>query len=491
MGFFTTLETRARQIDSLLCVGLDPHPADLAAPTTKRRSLAPFARQFCLRLIEATADLALAFKPNTAFFEAFGPEGLAVLRDVIAAVPPGIPVILDAKRGDIASTAEAYARAAFHALKAEAITASPYLGRDSLAPFLEDPERGVFLLCKTSNPGSADLQDLTVLPGAGQPPQRLYERVAILAQGWNQNDNLGLVAGATHPEALRVVRALAPDLWILAPGVGAQGGELQAVLQAGLRRDGLGLLIPVSRAISRASEPRQAALAMRDEINRGRESLSISTSPLTAHRSPLTNHLSSLSSQKSTLANDLLKAGCVKFGRFTLKSGLISPIYLDLRQLVSYPDILARAAVAYAGILHGLSFDRLAALPYAALPIGTAISLQNGWPLVYPRKEAKGYGTQAEIEGLFSSGEAAVVIDDLATTGGSKLEAIEKLAGAGLSVKDVVVLIDRQSGASESLAQAGYRMHTVFTLTELLDYWEQTSQVPVEHIKAAREFLNH
>ena len=178
MSFFTRLEARANQCNSLLCVGLDPHPADLKAPT------AGAARDFCLRLIEATADLAAAFKPNAAFFEAFGPEGTRVLEEVIQAVPKGIPVILDAKRGDIASTAQAYARAAFETLKADAITLSPYLGYDSLEPFLADAERGVFLLCKTSNPGAADLQDLLVLPGATsqggtertRAAQPLYER---------------------------------------------------------------------------------------------------------------------------------------------------------------------------------------------------------------------------------------------------------------------------------------------------------------------------
>ena len=160
-GFFSRLEARARQIDSLLCVGLDPHTADLSAPT------AAAARDFCLRLIEATADQAAAFKPNAAFFEALGPDGWAVLREVIAAAPEGVPMILDAKRGDIASTAEAYAQSAFAGLGADAITLSPYLGRDSLTPFLADPQRGVFLLCKTSNPGAADLQDLAL---AGAQP---------------------------------------------------------------------------------------------------------------------------------------------------------------------------------------------------------------------------------------------------------------------------------------------------------------------------------
>ena len=189
---------------------------------------------------------------------------MAALRDVIAAVPDEVPVLLDAKRGDIASTAEAYARAAFETLGADAITLSPYLGHDSLEPFLVDPARGVFLLCKTSNPGAGDLQDLPLADRF--PAQRLFERVAELARGWNTRDNLGLVVGATHPEALAAVRKVAPELWILAPGVGAQGGDLEAALQAGLRADGLGLLIPVSRQISRAADPRQAARELVEQM---------------------------------------------------------------------------------------------------------------------------------------------------------------------------------------------------------------------------------
>jgi uridine monophosphate synthetase len=191
----------------------------------------------------------------------------------------------------------------------------------------------------------------------------------------------------------------------------------------------------------------------------------------------------------ATLADGLLSAGCIKFGDFTLKSGLKSPIYIDLRQIISHPKLLEQIAAAYLPLLKELKFDRIAGLPYAAIPIATAISLAGNYPMIYPRKEAKAYGTKAEIEGEYQAGETVVVIDDLATTGGSKFEAIEKLTSAELVVKDVVVLVDRQSGAKESLGQAGFVMHAVLTITQLLDYWEKTGKVEKDKIEAAREFL--
>ena len=471
MGFFTTLEARVQTIDSLLCVGLDPHPDDLPESSPQA------AESFCLGLMEATAGYAAAFKPNAAFFEAYGAPGITALARVIAAIPDDIPVILDAKRGDIASTAQAYVRAAFQNLNVDAITINPYLGRDAVAPFLSNPDHGVFMLCKTSNPGAADLQDLTVHTPPAGTAHRLYEYVARLGVAWNQLDNLGLVVGATQPEALARVRSIAPQLWILAPGVGAQGGDLSAALQAGLRTDRLGMLVSISRGISRAGNPGQAARELRYQINAAREQVSEQTVHAESGAFP------------AMLADSLLQAGCVKFGQFTLKSGLRSPIYIDLRRLAGYPLLLQRVAAAYMPVLHELSFDRLAGLPYAALPIATAISLLSNRPLIYPRKEAKEYGTHMDIEGVFSAGEQVVVIDDLATTGGSKFEAIDKLSQAGLQVRDVVVLIDRQSGAAESLAQAGYRLHAVFRLSELLDHWEKTGQVQPDQIAAARRFI--
>ena len=200
--------------------------------------------------------------------------------------------------------------------------------------------------------------------------------------------------------------------------------------------------------------------------------------------------MTELDTRLMSLADGLIDAGCIKFGSFTLKSGLQSPIYIDLRQIITYPKLLEQIGAAYLPLLKDLKFDRIAGLPYAAIPIATAISLQGNYPMIYPRKEAKTYGTKAEIEGEYHAGELVVIIDDLATTGGSKFEAIEKLTSAGLIVKDVVVLIDRQSGAKESLKQAGFAMHAVVTITQLLDYWEQTGKVEKDKIEEMRMFLS-
>jgi uridine monophosphate synthetase len=485
--FFSLLERHVQVCHSLLCVGLDPHPSDLPAPTAEA------ALDFCLRLVKETSRYAAAYKPNAAFFEMFGAEGWTALKLVIEAIAEVsdragsvTPVILDAKRGDIASSAEAYAKSAFEKLGVHATTLSPYLGRDSIDPFIADRERGVFLLCKTSNPGASDLQDL---PVAGVGGLRMYEYVAQLAQTWNVNGNIGLVVGATQPDALARIRAVAPDLWFLAPGIGAQGGDLETALSAGLRPDGMGMLIPVSRGISRAKDWTKAAAELRDAIENIRYLSVKNRASRTGGPGKSAARIATPESSLSTLAAGLLEAGCIRFGKFTLKSGVQSPIYLDLRRLVTHPTILRRVAGAYAEKLSALKFDRLAGIPYAGLPIATAIALEMNRPLVYPRREVKDYGTRAVIEGDFAPGETVVVIDDLATTGDTKVESIQKLEAAGLVVRDIVVLIDREQGAQAALAAAGYALHAVVSLRDLLDEWRRTGAITTEQFDEVTAFL--
>ena len=265
--FFSFLEKRVDDCSSLICIGLDPHIPDLKEPS------AASALDFCLNLVKQTAPYAAAFKPNAAFFEVFGAEGWTALKQVVEAINDEsnrlgsrIPIILDAKRGDIASTAEVYAKSAFENLGVDCITLNPYLGKDSIEPFIQNSEKGIFLLCKTSNAGSMDLQNLLVLPVGAESSAPLYIYVAHLAQQWNEKNNIGIVVGATHPQIMSNIRAAAPDLWFLAPGVGTQGGELELTLKSGLRADGKGLLIPISRSISRAESPAKAAAEIRDQI---------------------------------------------------------------------------------------------------------------------------------------------------------------------------------------------------------------------------------
>ena len=465
MSFISNLEQRANEINSLLCVGLDPHLSLLPEPTAEA------AVEFCKRLVDHTSSLALCYKPNIAFFEAFGPSGFEALQSIIQYIPQEIPVILDAKRGDISSTAQAYAHAAFQVLEAQAITLNPYLGIDGISPFIENPEFGAFLLCKTSNPSAHDIQDVPLVNG-----MPVYEYIASLAKGWNTKNNIGLVVGATQPESLKRVRKAAPAMWILAPGIGAQGGDLKNAVEAGLRPDGLGIIFPISRGISQAENPRQAAEDYVNSINEIRDSWQ--ASPPTLDRF-----------QHHSLAKDLFAAGCIQFGDFTLKSGLQSPIYIDLRKLTSFPKILFRVAQAYFLILQSLTFDRIAAIPYTGIPIATAVSLQGKWPMIYPRKEVKEYGTKAAIEGEYNPGERIAIIDDLTTTGESKFELIEKLTAEKMTITDIVVLIDRESGANQRLMDAGFRLHAVFTLSNLVDILEKEKLITRAQKFSVLEFI--
>jgi len=266
MTFRDKLIEASRRNQSLLCVGLDPDPSLLKGTPVVT---------FLQAIIEATQDLVCAYKPNLAFFEALGAGGMQTLLEALRGVPAHVPIIADAKRGDIGNTARFYAHALFEVYDFDAATVNPYLGHDSVEPFLEYEERGVFLLCRTSNPGAEDLQSLRLADG-----RPLFEAVAELANEWNARGNLGLVVGATWPEELERIRAICPDLPILLPGVGPQGADLAQALRAGLDAQGGGVILTSSRQVLYASSgddfaraARRAALNLRDEINRQRDAV--------------------------------------------------------------------------------------------------------------------------------------------------------------------------------------------------------------------------
>ena len=274
MTFLDMLRAAERHNDSMVCVGLDPEPARFPGAM---RGDASRIFDFCAAIVEATADLVIAFKPQIAYFAAHRAEDqLERLMAHMRQVAPGVPVILDAKRGDIGSTAAQYAVEAFDRYGADAVTLSPFMGFDSVEPYLKYHGKGAFLLCRTSNPGGDDLQSQRLSSVPGEP--LLYEHVARLAQGpWNLNGQLGLVVGATYPAEIERVRAIAPTLPLLIPGVGAQGGDAVATVRAGWRGDAHATVAPIivnsSRAILYASAGADFAQAARREASKTRELL--------------------------------------------------------------------------------------------------------------------------------------------------------------------------------------------------------------------------
>ena len=267
MNFTEKLIKAAQKNNSLVCIGLDPDPALMPDRVT--------VSEFNKEIIDATSDLVCAYKPNLAFYEVMGIEGIKALEQTIAHVPTHIPIIGDAKRGDIGNTARAYAKTLFSTFNFDAATVNPYLGFDSLEPFLQYRDRGVFILCRTSNAGAVDFQALEFDADGSRHP--LFEIVARKASEWNTYGNIGLVIGATYPDELRLIRESHPDMPLLIPGVGAQGGELSLAVRYGVNSQGQKAIINSSRQIIYASREkdfaraaRRAAAGLRDQINQYR-----------------------------------------------------------------------------------------------------------------------------------------------------------------------------------------------------------------------------
>jgi len=325
----------------------------------------------------------------------------------------------------------------------------------------------VFILCYTSNPSATQVQQ------HGAPP--LFKHIARISLTWGTTEQVGLVVGATQPDELSVVRQICPQSWILAPGVGAQGADLNVALRAGLRADGSGLIIPVSRSIIAAPDPRQAAMDLRENIQQERAKVQKA-----AIIEP---------SNKVALITGLFQAGCIKFGNFTLASGKQSPIYIDLRRVISFPGLFRKVTQAYAEIVDTLNYDHIASVPYAALPAGSVVAWQLGVSMIYPRKEVKQHGTGQAIEGSFEAGQTAVMIEDVITTGGSIVTAAEVLRQAGIVVKDVVVLVDREQGGDSKMGEIGLTLHSVLKIGEIVTVLKQKSLIDTETYKTVVQYI--
>ena len=451
-GFFNRLEDRVTSSNSLLCIGLDPHVSQLSEATPDA------AVRFCVDIITNTHQYAAAFKPNSAFFEAFGSAGFDALAKVIDAIPKDIPVILDCKRGDIDTTAQAYATYAYDAFNSSAVTLSPYMGWDSVHPFVTGQycDRGAFILCKTSNPSSKDLQELRLASG-----QLLYEKVASVCSKWNDDSTnsgngpcVGLVVGATDLLALQNIRKLNNKAWILCPGVGAQGGDAMDVCSVGLRSDASGLLVSVSRGISKAKDMAKAAAELRDDINKCRSLFLEQTASSSSSSSSTTVDLEEY--QKSFI-QFALSRNVLQFGSFKLKSGRISPYFFNAG-LFCDGHSMRELSRSYAMAIRrtGLDFDVIFGPAYKGIPLATAVAVAwfdlygENKDVSYNRKEAKDHGEGGVLVGAAINGKRVLIVDDVITAGTAIREAVDILNNAKANIIGVTVALDRQEKATDT-----------------------------------------
>ncbi len=457
MHFFARLDSIAKERKTALCVGLDPRIG--------REEKDPESRilEFNHRLVTATAEFAACYKPNIAFYEAAGQAGLSALEKTLAFIPRDIPVILDAKRGDIDATAEAYAASIFGHYGVAAVTLSPYMGRDAATPFLAWPDKGLFLLCRTSNPGAGAFQDLRVSKNGGKEGS-LYVAVARECLSWSTS--IGLVVAGNDLDALKAVRSAAPGAWFLSPGIGAQGGDPAKAFEAGRREDGAGVLVVAARSVADAADPAKAARDLRDAMEAARSKAASRSVGVHATGFGPGRPSASDEALRSDLVAALVRTGCFRLGEFTLKSGKKSPFYIDLRRLVADPSAMALAGRAYASLAWDLEFSSIAGIPAAGLPLATVASLATGKPMIWPRMPVKEHGSGNRVEGAYSAGEVALLLDDLVTTGASKLEAVEILRGEGLVVTDLVVLVERGRQGRKDMAAAGIALKAFLHVKE-------------------------
>mmetsp|Transcript_19337 Transcript_19337/g.53911 ORF Transcript_19337/g.53911 Transcript_19337/m.53911 type:complete len:524 (+) Transcript_19337:70-1641(+) len=513
--FFTKLEARVSQVDSLLCIGLDPHGKEILGDdfaTASEEAKCDAAFTFCKTIIDATLPYAACYKPNAAFFEALGANnGNATLVRVLNEIPDEVPILLDVKRGDIGSTAAAYAEASYDHCNADGVTLSPLMGWDSVAPFITDKysDKGAFLLCKTSNPGSNDLLALALAGG-----ETVYERIAKLAQQWSlksgaTSSNLGLVVGATDSTALSKARAAAGEgVWILAPGVGAQGGNLEEAFRAGCNAEGTAMLVPVSRGISRAADPAAVAKDLMENINAIRTKLKESSASAESDESSDT-----IATYQKEFLEFSLSQNVLRFGEFVLKSGRTSPYFFNAGLFAS-GAALFKLGTAYASSIMnspelvdgkgGVNFDVVFGPAYKGISLGAVVcaALYSDYGIdvgfAYDRKEAKDHGEGGKLVGAsMSDGKRVLVVDDVITAGTAIRQSHTMLESIGAKMIGVVIALDRAEKRSlddpVSAVQAVQRdlnvsAISIVSLPQLQVFLEKSPDYGEETLNKVREY---
>jgi len=460
------------------------------------RSFLSQARHWIKAVIEATAPHVCAYKPSLGFYQALGPVGLELLREVRELVPLEIPLIVDAKHGDLNSSS-ALAHYLFRVLGADAATLSPLAGQDIAAPFLLYPEKAVVVTCHSSNPAARVLQHH---PDEQDP---LYLRIVRETQLWATPEQLLLEVGTSDPAILARVRAEAPERFLILRSLWAEEDRLDALLEAGLSAAADGLLLPLPQNLLVEDDMAERAALLKRRIGerrerwlelRSRDAAASCQLWLPGQRGQAGGGASQPQvppDPLEALILDLFDIGCLLFGEYVQASGAVFNYYVDLRQIISDPNLFHRVLHCYASLLQGLEFDRIAGIPYGSLPTATGLSLQLHKPLIYPRKEVKAHGARRLIEGDFNEGDVVALVDDILISGGSLLEGIAKLESSGLVVRDVVVFIDHGSGhtpqsqphpaaaiepgaaaaggsdALQRLTQRGYRCQAVLNIARI------------------------
>ena len=459
MKFYDKLNEAVHRNQSLLCVELSPDPKiwpkHLGA--WESASIHIWGLQEWLQfLIAETADLVCAYSLTLEFYRALGSSGLGLLRQTLAAIPPQIPVILNAQHSDF-HTSSIFAQMIFTSWQVDAVTLNPYIGQDGVTPFLVYPDKSVFILCATANPSTALLQEY---PTSRSP---FYLNLVEQAKTWGSSEQLGLEVGGSVDVFARI-RAIAPERLILADDLSPEPSDLEPFLKAGLTSNGDGLIIVAPQEMLGSESPRNSIQSLRDDINQIRATITQGNPSCSVwfpnvcllHQHP-----------HKDLILQLYDIGCIQFGEFVQASGATFPYYIDLRTIISHPQVFEQVLNAYTDILQDLTFERIAGIPYGSLPTATGLGLRLNRPMIFPRKEVKAHGTRRLVEGQFREGETVVLIDDILITGKSVLEGIEKLKSVGLVVKDVVVLIDHEGEANKKLESQGYQGHAVLKFSEI------------------------